>query len=293
MLIIANVASSMDMNMGEAARSVTLDPMSRIFVFDDWMSTQNFWKQFVSGAFIVVVMTGLDQDMMQKNLTCKTLREAQKDMCTYGFAFFPANLLFLALGVLLVQLASHKGVPLPANGDELLPMFAATGQLGTAVVVLFTIGIVAAAFSSADSALTALTTSFCIDIAGRGGDERLRRRTHIAVCMVFIAFILLFRAINSTSVLNAIYTLCSYTYGPLLGLFAFGMLTKRQTLDAAVPYIAIASPLVCLAIDHLVPVLTGYHFGYELLLLNGALTFAGLLCFSGRGMARQHHSQRA
>ena len=293
MLIIANVASSMDMNMGEAARSVALDPMSRIFVFDDWMSTQNFWKQFVSGAFIVVVMTGLDQDMMQKNLTCKTLREAQKDMCTYGFAFFPANLLFLALGVLLVQLASQKGVPLPANGDELLPMFAATGQLGTAVVVLFTIGIVAAAFSSADSALTALTTSFCIDIAGRGGDERLRRRAHIAVCMVFIAFILLFRAINSTSVLNAIYTLCSYTYGPLLGLFAFGMLIKRQTLDAAVPYIAIASPLVCLAIDHLVPVLTGYHFGYELLLLNGALTFAGLLCFSGRGMARQHHSQRA
>lgn len=293
MLIIANVASSMDMNMGEAARSVALDPMSRIFVFDDWMSTQNFWKQFVSGAFIVVVMTGLDQDMMQKNLTCKTLREAQKDMCTYGFAFFPANLLFLALGVLLVQLASQKGVPLPANGDELLPMFAATGQLGTAVVVLFTIGIVAAAFSSADSALTALTTSFCIDIAGRGGDERLRRRAHIAVCMVFIAFILLFRAINSTSVLNAIYTLCSYTYGPLLGLFAFGMLTKRQTLDAAVPYIAIASPLVCLAIDHLVPVLTGYHFGYELLLLNGALTFAGLLCFSGRGWQGSNHSQRA
>lgn len=293
MLIIANVASSMDMNMGEAARSVALDPMSRIFVFDDWMSTQNFWKQFVSGAFIVVVMTGLDQDMMQKNLTCKTLREAQKDMCTYGFAFFPANLLFLALGVLLVQLASQKGVPLPANGDELLPMFAATGQLGTAVVVLFTIGIVAAAFSSADSALTALTTSFCIDIAGRGGDERLRRRAHIAVCMVFIAFILLFRAINSTSVLNAIYTLCSYTYGPLLGLFAFGMLIKRQTLDAAVPYIAIASPLVCLAIDHLVPVLTGYHFGYELLLLNGALTFAGLLCFSGRGWQGSNHSQRA
>lgn len=293
MLIIANVASSMDMNMGEAARSVALDPMSRIFVFDDWMSTQNFWKQFVSGAFIVVVMTGLDQDMMQKNLTCKTLREAQKDMCTYGFAFFPANLLFLALGVLLVQLASQKGVPLPANGDELLAMFAATGQLGTAVVVLFTIGIVAAAFSSADSALTALTTSFCIDIAGRGGDERLRRRAHIAVCVVFIAFILLFRAINSTSVLNAIYTLCSYTYGPLLGLFAFGMLTKRQTLDAAVPYIAIASPLVCLAIDHLVPVLTGYHFGYELLLLNGALTFAGLLCFSGKGWQGSNHSQRA
>lgn len=276
-LIIHNVASAMGMTLGEAARAVAADPLSRIFVFDDWMSAQNFWKQFVSGAFIVVVMTGLDQDMMQKNLTCKTLREAQKDMCAYGCAFFPANLLFLALGVLLVQLAATRGVALPARGDELLPMFAATGSLGTAVVVLFTIGIVAAAFSSADSALTALTTSLCVDIFGRDEDERLRRRAHLGVCAVFVAFILLFRVVNSSSVLDAIYTLCSYTYGPLLGLFAFGLLTRRQTRDKAVPYIAVASPLLCLAADNLAPRLTGYHFGYELLLLNGLLTFAGLM----------------
>ena len=147
-LILAGVADALGMDAEEAVRAVAASPMSRMFVFDDWMSTQNFWKQFLSGIFIVIVMTGLDQDMMQKNLTCKTLREAQKDMCTYGFAFLPTNLLFLSLGVLLVMLAGRQGMPLPASGDELLPMFAATGNLGTAVVVLFTIGIVAASFSS-------------------------------------------------------------------------------------------------------------------------------------------------
>ena len=286
-LIIANVAGAMGLTLGEAARAVAADPKSRIFVFDDWLTTQNFWKQFVSGAFIVVVMTGLDQDMMQKNLTCKTLREAQKDMCSYAFAFFPANLLFLALGVLLVQLAAHQGAALPATGDELLPMFAATGQLGTSVVVLFTIGIVAAAFSSADSALTALTTSFCVDVAGKADDERLRRVAHAGMCVAFVAFIMLFHAISSPSALDAIYTLCSYTYGPLLGLFAFGLFTKRATSDAAVPYIAVASPLLCLAADKAVPLLTGYRFGYELLLLNGLITFAGLWHASRKGAKAQ------
>ena len=286
-LIIANVAGAMGLTLGEAARAVAADTKSRIFVFDDWLTTQNFWKQFVSGAFIVVVMTGLDQDMMQKNLTCKTLREAQKDMCSYAFAFFPANLLFLALGVLLVQLAAHQGAALPATGDELLPMFAATGQLGTSVVVLFTIGIVAAAFSSADSALTALTTSFCVDVAGKADDERLRRVAHAGMCIAFVAFIMLFHAISSPSALDAIYTLCSYTYGPLLGLFAFGLFTKRTTSDAAVPYIAVASPLLCLAADKAVPLLTGYSFGYELLLLNGLITFAGLWHASRKGAKAQ------
>jgi Na+/proline symporter len=143
-------------------------------------------------------------------------------------------------------------------------------------VVLFTIGIVAASFSSADSALTALTTSYCVDIMQRPDDERLRRRAHIGVAVVFIIFILLFKAINSTSVIDAIYILCSYTYGPLLGLFAFGLMTKKNTCDKLVPYIALASPVLCYAIDTLTLNLTGYKFGYELLMLNGALTFAGL-----------------
>jgi Na+/proline symporter len=280
-LIIVNVAGALGMSFGDAIRAVADDSKSRIFVFDDWVSTQNFWKQFLSGVFIVIVMTGLDQDMMQKNLTCNTLREAQKDMCSYGFAFVPANLLFLCLGVLLTMLAAKQGIALPERGDDLLPMFAATGQLGTVVVVLFTIGIVAASFSSADSALTALTTSYCVDIMQRPDDERLRRRAHIGVAVVFIIFILLFKAINSTSVIDAIYILCSYTYGPLLGLFAFGLMTKKNTCDKLVPYIALASPVLCYAIDTLTLNLTGYKFGYELLMLNGALTFAGLW-LSGR-----------
>ena len=275
-LIIYNVINALGMSVGEAASAIVGDSHSRVFVFDNWVSKQNFWKQFLSGVFVAVVMTGLDQDMMQKNLTCKSLRDAQKDMCTYGFAFVPANLLFLALGILLMMLAGKTGVALPAQGDDLLPMFAATGRLGDTVVVLFTIGVVAAAFSSADSALTALTTSFCVDIVGRQDDEQLRRRAHIGIAVVFILFILAFRAVNSTSVIDAIYILCSYTYGPLLGLFAFGLLTHRKPNDRWVPYTCIASPIVCYILDVTVSAATGYKFGYELLMLNGLLTFAGL-----------------
>lgn len=275
-LIIYNVARHLGMSMGEAADMVAADSHSRIFVFDDWITKQNFWKQFLSGIFIVIVMTGLDQDMMQKNLTCKSLREAQKDMCTYGFAFVPANLLFLSLGVLLVALASKECVALPASGDELLPMFAATGQMGMAVVVLFTVGVVASSFSSADSALTALTTSCCVDLWSRPDDEKLRRRVHFGVSAAFVVFILLFRSLNSTSVIDAIYVLCSYTYGPLLGLFAYGLLTRRGVSGRLVPWIAVASPVVCFAVDSLSKTVFGYTFGYELLMLNGLLTFAGL-----------------
>lgn len=275
-LIIIHVVGALDMTVPEALSAVAADSHSRMFVMDDWMSKQNFWKQFLSGVFIVIVMTGLDQDMMQKNLTCKTLREAQKDMCTYGFAFVPANLLFMCLGVLLVLLAQRQGVALPQSGDELLPLFAATGRLGSAVVVLFTVGIVAASFSSADSALTSLTTSYCVDICGRNDDERLRKRAHVGVAVVFVLFILAFRVINSTSVIDAIYILCSYTYGPLLGLFAYGLLTRRGVNDRVVPYVAVASPVLCYVLNDVVGRTTGYQFGYELLMLNGALTFAGL-----------------
>lgn len=180
------------------------------------------------------------------------------------------------LGVLLATLAQSQGIALPSSGDELLPMFAATGMLGTTVVVLFTIGVVAASFSSADSAMTALTTSFCVDICGRHGDERLRKRVHLGMALMFVLLILLFRLINSTSVIDAIYVLCSYTYGPLLGLFAFGLCTKRAVNDRMVPYIAVLSPLLCFGIDSLTTHVFNYKFGYELLMLNGLITFAGL-----------------
>lgn len=275
-LIIYNVMGQLGMSATDAVKAIATDEHSRMFVMDDWISKQNFWKQFLSGAFVVIVMTGLDQDMMQKNLTCRTLREAQKDMCTYGFAFVPANILFMALGVLLMQLAQKDGIALPASGDELLPMFAATGRLGSTVVVLFTIGIVAASFSSADSALTALTTSYCVDIRQREGDEQLRRRAHIGIAVVFGLFIMLFKTLNSTSVIDAIYILCSYTYGPLLGLFAFGLFTRRKPCDKLVPYLAVASPIVCFALEKTAMQCWGYKFGYELLMINGLLTFMGL-----------------
>lgn len=274
--IIINVMSMLNMSVNEVVATIIQDERSRVFVFDDWVSKQNFWKLFVSGIFIVVVMTGLDQDMMQKNLTCKTLREAQKDMCTYGLAFVPANLLFLCLGVLLSMLAQQEGIALPSSGDELLPMFAATGKMGNMVVVLFTIGIVAASFSSADSALTALTTTYCVDIKEKADDETLRHRVHVGMSVVFVIFILLFRTFNSTNLIDAIYILVSYTYGPLLGLFAFGLFTKYQVTDRWVPYFAILSPILCYALNVLAQQLWGYHFGYELLMLNGAFTFAGL-----------------
>lgn len=281
LIIIVEVVGKLDMTMGEAFSAVMADSHSRIFVFDDFVSTQNFFKQFISGVFIVVVMTGLDQHMMQKNLTCKTLRDAQKDMCVGGFFFVPVNFLFLALGVLLMMFAAKEGMAIPADSDELLPMFAASGWMGNLVLVLFSIGIVAASFSGTDSALTAVTTSFCVDIKERPTDERLRRVAHLGVCALFALFILMFRVINSTSVIDAIYIVLSYTSGPLLGLFSFGILTRSRVNDKLVPYICVASPLICFAVDQLTTHLTGYKFGYELLLLNGILVFIGLF-FTGK-----------
>jgi len=274
-LIILEAIGHLNLSVSEAVRTIADSPMSRIFVFDDWVSPHNFWKQFLSGAFIAIVMTGLDQDMMQKNLTCKTLRDAQKDMCTYGVAFVPANLLFLALGILLTMVLGTG-----LKGDELLPTFVQGHSSFT--IDLFVLGIVAASFSSADSALTSLTTCFCVDIRRQPDNERLRKQMHVVMCFVFVLFILLFKAVNSTSLIDAIYTIASYTYGPLLGLFVFSLFTKKQPKDRFVPYICIASPIICYALDIAAQHLWGYRFGYELLMLNGLLTFLGLLICSGR-----------
>ena len=278
-LIIFHVMTALHLNLNQAVTAIANDSHSRVFIWQDWASKQNFWKMFLSGIFIVIVMTGLDQDMMQKNLTCKSLREAQKDMCSYGLAFVPANLLFLSLGILLMMLSHREGIAIPCATDDLLPMFAATGSLGSLVIVLFTIGTVAASFSSADSAMTALTTTWCVDIMEKKDDERLRKRTHLGFALLFVVFILAFKALNSTSVIDAIYIICSYTYGPLLGLFAFGLFTHWQVKDRYVPYIAIISPVICFAIETITRQTTGYEFGYELLMVNGLLTFVGLyLC---------------
>ena len=284
LIIIFMVMRQMDFSLMDAVRSVTSDERSRIFVMDQWQSPHYFWKQFLSGAFIVIVMTGLDQDMMQKNLTCRTLREAQKDMCSYGVAFVPANMLFMALGVLLAQLFERQGMAIPAKGDELLPfyventssLFLLPSSLSHLTSALFILGIVAASFSSADSALTSLTTSYCVDIKGRADDERLRKHAHLAICALFVVFILLFHQFNHTSLIDAIYTIVSYTYGPLLGLFAFGLFTRHQVHDRWVPLVCVASPIICYAADCWAQQQWNYHFGYELLMINGLLTFVAL-----------------
>ena len=275
-------ANMLGMDMSEAMTAVWNDSHARIFKFDDVASKQNFWKQFLSGIFVVIVMTGLDQDMMQKNLTCKDLRSAQKDMCSYGVLFLPVNFLFLALGVLLMMLYQQQGMSLPEKGDDLLSDIVLNGTMGTACLIFFSIGMIASAFSSADSAMTALTTSFCIDILGREKDERTRKRVHLGMFVVFFMVTLAFDAIGSGSVMDLIYTLVSYTYGPLLGLFAFGLFTKRQPLERAVPYIAIASPVICYVFDFVVGRYAGYKFGYEMLMFNGLLTFMGLYMVSTR-----------
>lgn len=284
-LILFNVSETLNLSLLGIADTIRNSKESRIFVFDDWQSKQNFFKQFFSGIFITIVMTGLDQDMMQKNLSCRNLREAQKNMYCYGISFVPVNFLFLSLGILLMVAASQMNIAIPDKGDDLLPMFAAGGYLGYTVLVLFTIGIIAAAFSSADSALAALTTSFCIDIlnTGKYSEEkavRIRKITHLGICTVFVMCILAFEAIGSQSVIDTIYVLASYTYGPLLGLFCFGLFTKLKPNDKYVPAVAIASPVICYMIDYITFHATGYKFGYEMLMFNGLLTFSGLWLLS-------------
>ena len=275
-LIIYKVVADLDYSWEEMIVAIGHNELSRVFVWDDWLSTQNFWKQFVSGAFIVIVMTGLDQDMMQKNLTCKSLRGAQKDMCCYGAAFLPTNLLFLSLGVLLTLWYHQRGLSIPSAPDDLLPQYISLTAHLPFLTTVFVLGIVAASFSSADSALTSMTTIFCVDIIKRSADERLRKSTHFVMCLVFVGFILLFKMCNSTSLIDAIYILVGYTYGPLLGLFAFALLTKRSVADRWVPWIAVLSPVLCWMMDSAAGRWMGYHFGYELLMLNGLLTFSGL-----------------
>ena len=279
--ILWAVCHHLHFGLADAWHAVAESPMSQIFVWDA-DSRQNFWRQFFSGIFIVIVMTGLDQDMMQKNLTCASLRDAQKDMCSYGVAFLPVNALFLALGVLLYHYCSVAGIAAPEHGDQLLPMLVSGGHLGQWVIVPFIIGIASAAFSSADSAMTSLTTSVCVDIFGRDDDERLRRRVHLGVIAAFYVSILLFQAAGSSNIIDTIYTMAGYTYGPLLGLYLYGLCCRDEVRDRWVPIVALTAPVVCGLLDHFAPIWWDYHFGYELLMLNGVLTIAGLWCLRKR-----------
>ena len=285
-LMLWQLCNRMELGVADALRVVTDSPHSRWLEWDDWSSRTHFIKQFLSGAFIVVVMTGLDQDMMQKNLTCKNLRDAQKDMCSYGLLFLPINWLFMALGILLLTFAAQQGIALPSRGDDILPLCCAQGYLGLPVLVLFTVGIIAAAFSSADSALTALTTTFCVDMLDvehrAAHPERLRRRVHTAMAVAFASCMLFINAIQSTSVLDAIYVIASYTYGPLLGLFALGLFTTCRPRACWVPVVCVCSPVLCYLLNLYTSRCLSYTFGYELLMLNALLTLMGLWLASCR-----------
>lgn len=290
-LIVWQVSTRLNFNIGDTIAAIGNSPHSRIFVFDDWGSTQNFFKQFFSGMFITIVMTGLDQDQMQKNLTIRTLKDAQKNVVSYGFAFAPINFLFLSLGVLLIIFAEQNGIVLPEVSDNILPVIASE-YLGPGVLGIFIVGIVAAAFSSADSALTALTTSFCVDVLDMKAlsqtkeqekkDVKTRGIVHIGISIVFVLIILIIETIGSDSIITAIYKLASYTYGPLLGLYGFGLYTKVKPKDMYVPYIAIAAPILCFIIEMLMKHLYNYQVGYELLLINGLITGLGLWIISTR-----------
>lgn len=278
------IMQKLDLDIQGVYHSIKASDYNKMFVFDDWSSTQNFIKQFFTGAFITIVMTGLDQDMMQKNLSCKNIKEAKKNMYWYGCAFIPANFLFLTLGALLLIYAQREGISIPERGDDLFPILA-TQHLGPYVAVFFLIGLMAAAYSSADSALTSLTTSFTIDIIDiRGKSEtearKIRKKVHILFSFVLLLVILLFRAINDESVIASIFKIAGYTYGPLLGLYAYGLFTKLKLRDKLVPIVCIVSPILCYFINIYSLQLFGIKIGFELLMINGALTFIGLLMIS-------------
>jgi SSS family transporter len=281
-ITIVYMAKSMGLSAGGVLEMLNQSELTKVFVFDDWHSKQHFVKQFLSGAFITIVMTGLDQDMMQKNLSCKNLKEAQKNMHWYGFAFIPTNLLFLSLGALLYTFANQQGIALPERSDDLFPMIVNSGSLPAVVGVFFIIGLVAAAYSSADSALTSLTTSFTVDILGSSyHDESLNKKSrikvHLAFSLILMCVIILFRVFKADSIISTIFMLAGYTYGPLLGMYAFGLFTKLQVNDKWIPLVAILSPVITGILDFNSLNWFGFSLGFEKLMLNGFLTFVGLL----------------
>ncbi len=274
------IANSLKLDFTSMISTITNHPYSKTVEWD-WTSPRHFLKQFTAGIAITIVMNGLDQNIMQKNLTCKNTKESKKNMHWFTLSFVITNILFLGLGILLYKYAEVYNISLPKQSDEIYA-FLALNHFGTIVGILFLLGITASAYSSADSALTALTTSFCIDILGldinKHGTKRKKTYIHIAFSVLMFAIIILFKEINNNSVVTNIFKIAGYTYGPLLGLFAFGMFTKRKVSDKSIPLVCILSPLLTyIANIYSEDIFNGYKFGFELLLLNGLICFLGLL----------------
>ena len=285
---IVLIYSEMGWGLGDFIGSEAIEKYDKMFFFEDILAKNHFFKQFLGGMFIAICMTGLDQDMMQKNLTCKSLKDAQKNMVSFSFVLIFVNFIFLLLGALLFVYAETKGIKVPVidgvvKTDLLYPEIALNSDLGLPVAIFFTLGLIAAAYSSADSALTALTTSFCIDFLNiekraENTQKHTRQKVHISMSILMVLVIICFHYVLNQSVISGILTVAGYTYGPLLGLFSFGILTEFKIKAPLVPYVAIASVGICYIIANIPSnYLGGYKFGYELLILNGILTFLGLI----------------
>lgn len=275
------VSSEMDLGGQSIFAFVNDNELSKIFFFEDIKSGDYFWKQFISGAFIAIVMTGLDQDMMQKNLTCRSLKDAQKNMFWFTLVLTVVNFVFLSLGLLLTVYAQQNGID--AHKDDLFPILA-KNHLGFGVFVFFLLGLIAAAYSSADSALTSLTTSFSIDILdiekkhNQNKQVKIRKRIHVLISLLLILVIIAFKyIIKDESVISKLFVFAGYTYGPLLGLYAFGLFTKWNVKDKFIPIIAILSPILSYIISVNSLKWLGFEFGFFILILNGFLTFLGLM----------------
>ena len=276
------IGTKLDLGVGGLISTIQESKYSQMFFFDDFSYKHHFGKDFVAGIFIAIVMTGLDQDLMQKNLTCKNIGEAQKNMFWFCCTFAVTTLLFVCLGALLYIYADKIGFEIPKRTDLLYPQLALGGQFGTLAAITFLLGITAATYASSDSALTALTTAFCIDFMAIEKYEESKKRkikhsVHIGFSALFFVIILIFNAFSGGSIISMVFNIAGYTYGPLLGLFAFGLFTKTPVRDKFVPFVCIAAPILTYFIDtHSKEWLYGYQFGFEKLLLNGAITFLGL-----------------
>jgi SSS family transporter len=297
---IAIILRQLDWTVVEGAKAVAASSYSRIFFFDDWRPGNFFFKQFLSGAFIAIVMTGLDQNMMQKNLSCRSLKEAKKNIYAFSSVLIFVNLLIMSLGVLLYLYADINGISLlnTESGrlvtDEVFPHLAIS-YLGSFAALVFILALTASTFSSADSVLTTLTTSFLIDFLhidkqsyAEARKTRIRHITHVCFALILLLVILAASHLEKSSILDAIFRVAAYTYGPLLGLFSFGLFTKKKPADYLVPLVCAFPPLICFLLQKNSSAwLNGYIFGYELLLINGLFTFAGLYLISEKGAHAQ------
>ena len=281
-LSIIYINKSLDWSITEFLYSSDLKEYNRIFVMDNFLERNFFWKHFIGGAFITICMTGLDQDMMQKNLTCRNIGEAKKNMVLFSFILTFVTFLFILLGALLYIYAYKNNISIPANSDLLFPKIALEGSLGQFVGITFILGLIAAAYSSADSALTSLTTSFCIDILkinklSPDRQLKIRKQTHIWMSLALIVVVIIYRYVLDRNVIDSLLTVAQYTYGPLLGLFAFGIFTKFKIDDKKVYYVVIINMILIIILGNIdSSSIGGYSIGYELLPINGLLNFIGL-----------------